>query len=116
MPFGKATEMARKADGSSHSRPSASLASLRTQVDKLDQQILKLVNERARLAVEIGKVKQDQASNIFAPAREEEVFQNVLGNNHGPLDEVTVRAIYREIMSGSRALQRMVKIAYLGGE
>jgi len=43
-------------------------------------------------------------------------MQNVLGSNHGPLDEVTVRAIYREIMSGSRALQRMVKMAYLGGE
>jgi len=111
--------MARKTESgsaSSNSRTAASLNAFRHQIDKLDQQILKLVNDRAKLAVEIGKVKQDQASNIFAPAREEEVLQNVLGSNHGPLDEVTVRAIYREIMSGSRALQRMVKIAYLGGE
>src|SRR5262249_61972973 len=62
------------------------------------------------------KVKQDQASDIFSPAREEEVLQNVLAGNHGPLDPMTIRAVYREIMSGSRALQRMVKIAYLGGE
>ena len=111
--------MSRKTEGGSHSsnsRTAASLNAFRHQIDKLDQQILKLVNDRAKLAVEIGKVKQDQASNIFAPAREEEVMQNVLGSNHGPLDEVTVRAIYREIMSGSRALQRMVKMAYLGGE
>src|SRR5262245_32869271 len=109
-------KMARKSEGgtgSSSSRTTASLTNFRTQIDKLDQQILKLVNERAKLAVEIGKIKTDQASHIFAPAREEEVMQNVLAANHGPLEEVTVRAIYREIMSGSRALQRMVKIAYL---
>jgi chorismate mutase/prephenate dehydratase len=115
MPFGKATEMARKADGPSN-RPSGSLASLRSQVDKLDQQILKLINERARVSVEIGKVKQDQSGDVFAPAREEEVIQNLLAHNQGPLEPMTVRAIYREIMSGSRALQKMMKIAYLGGE
>src|SRR6266446_4707454 len=110
--------MARKTEsGSTSSHKSAgSLASFRSQIDKLDLQILKLINDRAKLALEIGKVKQDAASDIFAPAREEEVLQNVLHTNHGPLDETTVRAIYREIMSGSRALQRMVKIGYLGGE
>jgi chorismate mutase/prephenate dehydratase len=110
--------MARKVDGGSQpaSRSSASLNSLRSQIDKIDLQILKLINDRARLAVEIGKLKQDQSSEIFAPAREEEVIQNLLAHNQGPLDPATVRAIYREIMSGSRALQRMLKIAYLGGE
>src|SRR5258708_25216998 len=109
--------MARKTESGSHSsKSSASLAAFRSQIDKLDLQILKLVNDRAKLAVEIGKVKHDHANDIFAPAREEEVLQNVLHSNHGPLEETTVRAIYREIMSGSRALQRMVKIAYLGGE
>src|SRR5260370_2531180 len=109
--------MARKTESGNHPHKSAaSLTAFRSQIDRLDLQILKLINDRAKLAVEIGKVKHDAASDIFAPAREEEVLQNVLHTNHGPLDEVTVRAIYREIMSGSRALQRMVKIAYLGGE
>src|SRR5207248_9510057 len=49
-------------------------------------------------------------------AREEEVLQNVLESNKGPLDMATVRAIFREIMSGSRALQKVLKIAYLGPE
>lgn len=111
--------MARKTEGGSRpstSRTDASLASLRNQIDKLDQHILKLINERAKLAVEIGEVKKDQATDIFSPAREEEVIHNVLSSNIGPLDPLTIRAIYREIMSGSRAIQRMLKIAYLGGE
>src|SRR5262245_46679044 len=94
----------------------AALKSLRTQIDKLDLQILKLVNERASLAGEIGKLKTDQGSEVFSPAREEEVFKNVLAASKGPLDESTIRAIYREIMSGSRALQKVLKVAYLGPE
>ncbi len=98
------------------SRSAASLRNLRSQIDKLDLQILKLVNERASLAGDIGKLKSDEGSAIFSPAREEEVLENVLGANKGPLDAPTLRAIFREIMSGSRALQKMVKVAYLGPE
>src|SRR5438552_7333573 len=100
----------------SANRATASLRSLRTQIDKLDLQILKLVNERAAVAAEIGKVKNDHGSDVFSPAREEEVLQNVLQANKGPLDTSTVRAIFREIMSGSRALQKVIKVSYLGPE
>ena len=92
------------------------LKSLRTHIDKLDLQILKIVNERAGLAAEIGKIKNDHGSEVFSPAREEEVYQNVVAANKGPLDEPTIRAIFREIMSGSRALQKVLKVAYLGPE
>src|SRR5437588_9207888 len=93
-----------------------SLKNLRTQIDKLDLQILKLVNERAGVAAEIGKYKNDHGAEVFSPAREEEVLKNVLEANNGPLDAPTVRAIFREIMSGSRALQKILKVAYLGPE
>jgi len=90
---------------------------LRTQIDKLDLHILKLINERASLAAEIGRVKNaDQGGEVFSPAREEEVLQHVLQANKGPLDDATIRAIYREIMSGARAIQRVIKIACLGPE
>ena len=92
------------------------LAHLRTQIDKLDLQILKLINERAGLAGEIGWIKNDSNAEPFAPAREEEVLKHVLEQNHGPLDEDCVRAIYREIISGSRALQKVLQVAYLGPE
>lgn len=112
--------MTRKNDSGSSaasaSRAAAALKSLRSQIDKLDQQILKLINERANVAVEIGKVKNDQGGEVFSPAREEEVLVNVTQANKGPLDTSTVRAIYRELMSGSRALQRVIKVAYLGPE
>jgi chorismate mutase/prephenate dehydratase len=116
--------MARKSDvatlPNNTKAPSASsLRQLRAQIDKLDQQILKLVNERASLAGEIGRVKNDQGEEVFSPAREEEVLQNVLEMHEklkGPLDPVVIRAIFREIMSGSRALQKVLKIAYLGPE
>ena len=77
--------MARKneSDNAVATRSSASLKSLRTTIDKLDLQILKLVNERAALAAEIGKVKNDHGSEVFSPAREEEVYQNVLDAQQG---------------------------------
>src|SRR5438067_13310834 len=83
----------------------ATLRSLRTQIDKLDLQILKLVNERAGLAAEIGRVKNDHGSEVFSPAREEEVLRNVLNANKGPLSDETIRSVFREVVSGSRALQ-----------
>lgn len=112
--------MARKLESENNQQPSAktlaAIKQLRTQIDRLDLQIIKLVNERAAMAAEIGKVKNDQGAEIFSPAREEEVYQNVLEANKGPLDEATIRAVFREIMSGARALQKMLKVSYLGPE
>ncbi len=110
--------MTRKAgnENNTPTKSASSIKTLRAQIDKLDLQILKIVNERAALAVQLGKLKNDQGKEIFSPAREEEVFKNVLEANKGPLDETTIRAIYREIMSGARGLQRLLKIAYLGPE
>src|SRR5258708_3282070 len=115
--------MARKAEGgnppansTATTRTAAQLKALRAQIDRLDLQIVKLINERAAIAGEIGRAKLEQGEDIFAPAREEEVYQNIVQATKGPLDEATIRAIFREIMSGARALQRVFKVAYLGPE
>src|SRR6516225_8328027 len=111
--------MARKPESDSaggSTKSAAALKHLRASIDKLDLHILKLINERAGLAAEIGKVKNDHGAEVFSPSREEEVLHNVLEANKGPLDENTVRAIFREVMSGSRALQKVLKVAYLGPE
>src|SRR6266851_3571487 len=94
----------------------AHIKSLRSQIDKLDLQILKLVNDRADSAGEIGRLKNESSSEVFNPVREEEVLKNVIEANKGPLDEITIRAVFREIISGSRALQKIIKVAYLGPE
>jgi chorismate mutase / prephenate dehydratase len=112
--------MSRKTEGGNNtvaaSKVAASIKNLRSQIDKLDLQILKLINERAGLAAEIGRVKNDHGAEVFSPAREEEVLENVLQASKGPLDANTVRAVFRELMSGSRALQKVLKVAYLGPE
>lgn len=92
------------------------LKNLRVQIDKLDLQILEFLNKRASVAARIGKVKSEQGGEVFSAAREEEVLNNVLAANKGPLEEVTIRAIFRELISGSRAMQKVQKIAFLGPE
>jgi chorismate mutase/prephenate dehydratase len=107
------------ANSAAANRPAASLKNLRAHIDKLDLQILKLVNERAALAVEIGSLKTVHGGDVFSPAREEEVFTNVLTaleKSKGPLDASAIRAIFREIISASRAVEKIEKVAYLGPE
>src|SRR4051794_30170335 len=111
--------MARKSDSGSSPSPdkaAAQLTTLRGQIDKLDLHILELINKRAGFAAQIGKIKADQGGDVFSAAREEEVLGNVLKANEGPLDAVTVKSIFRELISGSRAIQKQQKIAYLGPE
>ncbi|GIW79491.1 MAG: prephenate dehydratase [Gemmatales bacterium] len=105
--------MSRKHESGAN-RTAASLRQLRTQIDKLDLQILKLINERAALAAEVGKIKDEEGSEVFSPAREEEILSNMVAANKGPLSAEAVRGVFREIISGARALQRVLKVAYLG--
>ncbi|HSQ55605.1 MAG TPA: prephenate dehydratase [Gemmata sp.] len=110
--------MSRKTDHGSASspaeKPAGNLKALRIHIDKLDLQILDLLNKRASIASQIGKVKADQGGEVFSAAREEEVLNNVLAANKGPLAEVSLKAIFRELISGSRAVQKVQKIAFLG--
>lgn len=94
----------------------AQLRALRSQIDKLDHQIQKLLNARAGIAGELVNAKTDSPNEVFVPAREEEAIQSLLSSNKGPLDPQTLRAIFRELISGSRALQKTIKVAYLGPE
>jgi len=94
----------------------ANLKALRVQIDKLDTQIVEHLNKRASVAAQIGKVKSEQGGEVYSAAREEEVLANVLAASKGPLTEVTLKAIFRELISGSRSLQKQTKIAFLGPE
>jgi len=91
-----------------------SLESLRVQIDALDEKIVALLNERARVVVEIGKFKQQNNSPIYAPDREKTVLQKVRKLNGGPLPDRCLEAVYRELMSGSFALEKPLRIGFLG--
>ncbi|QDU60651.1 Prephenate dehydratase [Planctomycetes bacterium Pan216] len=102
--------------GTGSTRSASKLDSLRNQIDRLDLQLLKLANDRAKLAVDIGKIKAEQGVEVFSPAREDEILTRMVEKNTGPLDNRAVRALFRELMSASRSLQRGLRVAYLGPE
>ncbi|MCC5828959.1 MAG: prephenate dehydratase [Phycisphaeraceae bacterium] len=91
------------------------LAELRRRIDEIDQRMVELLNERAKVAIEVGKVKRGgEASPIYAPERESVVLEQVRKWNKGPLPDRCLEAIWREMMSGSFALERPLRIGYLG--
>jgi chorismate mutase/prephenate dehydratase len=90
------------------------LADIRTRVDLIDKRLVALLNDRAALIEEIGKVKRAKGVPIYAPHREAEVLEKVLKANRGPLSGRTIEAVYRELMSGSFALEKPLAIGYLG--
>jgi chorismate mutase/prephenate dehydratase len=84
----------------------------RDQIDAIDEQVLKLVNERAKLARQIGNLKDDGV--IYRPEREAQVLRRLQGNNTGPLSNEAVSNIFRAVMSNCRALEKELSIAFLG--
>ena len=91
-----------------------SLEELRQRIDELDDQLVQLLNERARVVVEIGKLKNKTDKPVYAPDREKEVFARIAEANKGPLPDRCLVAIWRELMSGSFVLERPLRIGYLG--
>ncbi|MHC4246628.1 MAG: prephenate dehydratase [Planctomycetota bacterium] len=96
--------------------PPPDLDHLRTLIDDLDQRLVELLNERARVVVDVGRAKHGDGTPIYAPDRESAVLGRVLAANAGPLPERTLEGIWRELMSGSFRLERPLRIGYLGPE
>lgn len=94
----------------------ARLAAIRGEIDAVDDQLLRLFNQRAALSREVGRIKAEAPGIIFKPLRERELLDSLVERNPGELPEPHLRAIWREILSSSRALQRPQNVAYLGPE
>lgn len=92
------------------------LPEIRKKIDALDDKIIELLNDRTKLALEIGKVKHKEGKEIYAPARESQIYEKIEKLAGGPLPDTALKAIYREIMSASIALEKDVTISYLGPE
>ena len=91
-----------------------SLDELRKRIDDLDLELVKLLNERARVVVEVGDLKSKTDNPIYAPDREKQVYARITEANEGPLPSKCLTAIWRELMSGSFFLERPLRIGYLG--
>lgn len=92
------------------------LDALRGKIDALDEELIRLLNRRAALVVEVGKLKRGTGIPIYAPHREAAILDRMMRLNQGPLSERTIEAIYRELMSGSFQLEQPLRIGYLGPE
>jgi chorismate mutase / prephenate dehydratase len=88
----------------------------RKAIDKLDEQIVRLLNDRTRHVLEIGQMKLKAGHEIYAPHRELAIFQRLSRLNSGPIANDSLRAIYREIMSSALSLEKSMTIAFLGPE
>lgn len=87
------------------------LLKLRNQIDRLDEEILARLSERARCAQRVGEIKH---GNVYRPEREAQVLRRLADLNGGPLPSAAVQTIFREIMSACLGLESPLKVAYLG--
>lgn len=93
-----------------------SISEHRKEIDRLDAQIVRLLNERTQHVLSIGEIKLRAGEEIYAPHRERAVLNRICRMNSGPITSDSLKAIYREIMSSALSLEKSMKIAYLGPE
>lgn len=96
------------------------LAEIRQQIDGIDVEIQKLLNERAQAAVAVAAIKLAGANgdsiDLYRPERDAKILKEVVSRNTGPMDVKSVQRIFKEIISASLSLEAPMRIAYLGPE
>ena len=98
------------------------LAVLRERIDNIDDQLVKLISERADCASEVAAIKKNADSSpdsgpvFYRPEREAQVLRRIMEQNNGPLDDEEMARLFREVMSACLALEEATKVAYLGPE
>ena len=94
------------------------LDDLRQQIDKIDDQLAKLISRRGSLAKEIGeeKTRQGEMKHFHVPQRERAILDRLKNQNKGPFPNSSIESIFRELFSATLALEKPLKIAFLGPE
>lgn len=110
----KSTQRDEKKPGDAAAAASADLDALRLRIDAIDEQLVRLINERGKIAQDIGQRKQQDGTPIYAPDREHKIFARLNELNDGPFPPDVLRAVYRELMSGSFALEKPLRVSFLG--
>jgi chorismate mutase/prephenate dehydratase len=90
------------------------LKCLRDQIDSIDDQILELLNRRAKVVLDVGRAKSGESREFYVPSREQAIYARLTGANPGPFPNEAVRKVFREIISASLALELPMKVAFLG--
>jgi chorismate mutase / prephenate dehydratase len=92
------------------------LRALRTEIDRVDREILARLNERARLVAEVGTLKRATGGTVYQAARERDLIAGLEQANAGPFPTAAIRPVFREIISATYGLERTLRVAYLGPE
>ncbi len=92
------------------------LSKLRKKIDEIDETIVKLLNERAKLAKEVGHIKKQYNLPIYVPSREQEIFERLqkLNQQYGEFPTDFIKPVFREIIAACRSTEENLKVAYLG--
>lgn len=90
------------------------LEKLRKEIDAIDMEILRLLNQRSRTAIDIGKIKKEEKLSTHVPQREREIYERLERENKGPFPNEALRVVFREIMSASLSLEQPLRVAYFG--
>jgi chorismate mutase len=78
----------------------------RKRIDEIDQELVRLLNERSQCAVEIGHIKKKLNMPTWQPEREAEILRHVVKSNPGPLDDAAIRRLFERIIDEARSLER----------
>lgn len=81
---------------------------LRKEIDRLDNELLRIFNERAGLALKIGEIKKGLGLPVYDPAREKRIFQRMKDANPGPLDDQAIVRLFERVIDESRRLERIM--------
>jgi chorismate mutase/prephenate dehydratase len=92
------------------------LSELRHAIDAVDDQLLELLNQRARLVKEVGEVKQSNQQPMFVPHREQEIIDRLQAQSGGPFPSDAIRPVFSEIISACLSLEQTLRVAFLGPE
>ncbi len=96
------------------SEPDSPLGDLRKRIDAVDDEILRLLNQRGALVIEVARVKKGEKLGFHVPNREREILERLEAQNPGPFPADAVRTVFREIISASVGLQAPMRVAFLG--
>ncbi len=92
----------------------AKIQSLRQKIEAVDDEILRLLNHRAEIVQEVGKVKTELKMDYYSPRREDEILQRLSAKNSGPFPHWAIPSVFREIISACRALEAELTVAFFG--
>lgn len=83
-----------------------SIEDWRRRIDEIDRELVRLLNERSRVAMEIGKLKLEANLPLYQPEREREVLENAERTNSGPLLDTAIRRLFERILDEARSVER----------